>query len=270
MEDKNNPLKEINQRVDGTDIFVFNYNPETKLYTYSRPFNVDEVNDLARESNQVIASQYSNTNQLVWGNGLEAYKHTGELINMSTLKAIVANRVLMKRTNGKQWLPTIKEGIELRRHNMLPPEVMIDFGLVLYDGLYPDKEIAQSLIATVKAQNYAMPVVASFKSLDLKIGGVIYSVMPQIVSADGLYHGNEAESLLTNHFPKRANYGVHKVCLDTDGRWDASRAGVLDKFDLFCSAGRISTKDSMQTLEQEAKIFNHIRRSLDSISHLTQ
>ena len=158
-----NMEKTINQRIADTGIFVFSYNPQTQLFTYSRPFTVEEAKLVADETNQVIASQYGNTNGL--RGGLQA--RNNELINMNTLKGILANRALMRRTNNHQWLPTIKEGIQLQAQGLFSFGVLIDFGLALYDNKNPDEEIAQVLSMTAKEKGYAAPVLASFKSLDL-------------------------------------------------------------------------------------------------------
>ena len=177
----------------------------------------------------------------------------------------------MKRTNGKQWLPTIKEGTELQRQNMLHSGVLIDFGLALYDDRNPDEEIAQSLSATAKAKNYAMPILASFKSLDLKMGGAKYGVMPQIVSADGLYHGAEAESLLSDNSFYRENSGVRSLLRYRNGNLYANWSGVLVNFIEYCRVGRVSAEGSAQNLEQEVlENVSPTRKSLDSIFSSTQ
>ena len=130
MTNQINPIKVINTKVNGTDIFVFNYNPENKLYTYSRPFNVGEAKFLVKEFNQAVSAQYNNANGL--REGLSVDNRTGEIFNMNTLKGILANRLLMNKTDGKQWLPTIKEGIQLQKQDMLPSGFLIDFGIALY------------------------------------------------------------------------------------------------------------------------------------------
>jgi len=259
--------KEINQRIENTDIFVFGYNPETKLFAYSRPFYADEANILAKETNQVIKSQYKGITGL--RGGLVA--NNGELINMSTLKGIVANKTLMKITDNKQSLPTIEEGIRLQKFGMLPPDILIDFGIALYNKQNPDKEIAIALSATTKEKGYILPILASFKSLDLANGGERYGVTPQIVSADGLIHGKDAEKFLEeNSFCKRDS-GVRRLDRYRLGYWDASWNDILDDFGEYCRVGRFSAEGSAQKLEQEfLSAFIPIKKSLDSILALAQ
>jgi len=255
-------IKAINQRIANTDIFVFGYNPQTQTFTYSRPFTAEEAEVSAKETNQAIASHYGNANGL--RGGLQA--RNGELINMSTLKGIAANRELMRRTNGEQWLPTIEEGIELQRKGMLPSGVLIDFGLALYDSQNPDKEIAQSLSATATREGYVTPVLASFKSLDLVSGGKAYGVTPQIVSPSGLVFGEEAKKLLSENSFYKGSSGVRGLCRYGDGDWDASWDVFLDDFGEDWRVGRFSAVGSAQKLEQEALgAFAPIRKSLDSI-----
>ena len=261
-----NMEKTINQRIADTGIFVFSYNPQTQLFTYSRPFTVEEAKLVADETNQVIASQYGNTNGL--RGGLQA--RNNELINMNTLKGILANRALMRRTNNHQWLPTIKEGIQLQAQGLFSFGVLIDFGLALYDNKNPDEEIAQVLSMTAKEKGYAAPVLASFKSLDLAEGGKRYGVTPQIVSVDGLTFWDEAKELLDKNSFYKGNSGVRGLYRHWGGAWDALWYDGLDLFGDGCRVGRFSAEGSAKKLEEEALgTFAPIRQSLDSVLNLT-
>ena len=256
-------IKKINQWVKNTEILVFGYNPKTQLFTYSRPFTVDEAESLANETNRTINSQYKDAKGLT--GGLQTIGT--ELINISTLKGIIVNRVLMQRTQNQQWLPTIEEGIELQKQGMLPSKVRIDFGLVLYDEQFPDQEIAKSLMMTATEKGYVTPVLASFNSLDLDLGGKAYGVTPKIVSADGLIFGDEARMLLGENSFHKENSGVRRLGRScSGGYWDADWDDDLGDFSVDCRVGRISTEGSAQKLEEEALIaFAPIRKSLDSI-----
>jgi len=254
--------KAINQRVNNTDIFVFGYNPQTNLVTYSRPFNAKEAESLAEGTNQVIASQYADVTGL--RKGLSANKD-GELYNMSTLKGIVANRVLMERTKGEQWLPTIEELIQLQKKGMLSSEVLIDGGIALYDGKNPDEKIAKSLMTTAGEKGYSTPVLASFKSLGLTVGGKRYGVTPQIISADGLVHGAKAQTLLDENNFIKGDSGVRRL-LWYGGLWLADWDDDLDGFLDDCRVGRFTAVGSREKLEEEALgRVAPIRQSLDSI-----
>lgn len=261
-----NMEKTINQRIADTGIFVFGYNPQTLLFTYSRPFTIEEAKLVADETNQVIASQYGNARGL--RDGLQA--RNNELINMSTLKGILANRALMRRTNNQQWLPTIKEGIQLQARGLLSSGVLIDFGLALYDNKNPDEEIAQVLSATAEEKGYVTPVLASFKSLDLAEGGRHYGVTPQIVSVDGLTFGDEAKKLLDKNSFYKGNSGVRRLFRYGYGGWIADWNFDLDNFAEGCRVGRFSAEGSAKKLEEEALgAFAPIKQSLDSVLSLT-
>ncbi len=254
--------KTINQRITNTEIFVFNYDSKTKLYTYSRPFSAEEAELVAKETNQDIKSQYDNAKGLK--EGLSARE--GELFNMSALKGIVANKVLAKITDNQQWLPTIAEGVQLHKARMLPSGVLIDFGIALYDSEAPDREIAQALSATAREKGYSLPVLASFKSLDLAKGGERYAVSPKIISAEGLIVGDEARKFLEENFNWAGNSGVHGLGRGGDYGWDAGWCGHLDCFCKVCRVGRVSSLGTKEKLEQEAfGTSAPVRKSLDSV-----
>ena len=80
-------VKAINQRIANTDIFVFGYEPSSQIFTYSRPFTQKEAEDLAGATNQDIKVQYGNAKGLKSGLGAR----DGSLVNMNTLKGIIAN-----------------------------------------------------------------------------------------------------------------------------------------------------------------------------------
>lgn len=260
--------KVINQRIANTDIFVFGYNPETKLFAYSRPFTADEANVLAKETNQIIQSQYKGVNGL---RGELIANDNGELTNMCTLKGIVANRTLKKITDNQQAFPTIEEGTRLQRFGMLPSGVLIDFGIALYNEKNPDEEIAQKMIITAKQEKYITPVLASFNSLDLEIGGKRYGVIPILVSKKGLVDGKEAEKLLKENSFYVGNSGVHGLYRGRDDNWNAGWGDSLDGFDEGCRVGRFSAKGSAQKLEKESLgAFIPVKKSLDSILALAR
>lgn len=252
-----------NHRVEGTNIFVFSYNPDKKLYTYSRPFSAREAEDLAKATNNFISNQYNELNGLKGGLNANA---GGELVNMSTLKGIVANRVLMEKTDNHQWLPTIKELIALQKQGMLSSGVLIDGGIALYDEKNPDSEIAQDLIATAQEKGYNTPILASFKSLGLNRDGKRYGVKPTIVSADGLIIGQEAKDVLKEDFRWVGDSGVRRLGRSVDGRFNADWNGGLDVFLNYCWVGRFSAEGSAQKLEQEALgNYSSVRKSLDAL-----
>jgi len=256
-----------NHRINGTDIFVFSYNPDKELYTYSRPFNAKEAEALATGTNEAI-KQYGKVSGL--RQGLTA-NSSGELVNMSTLKGIVANKVLMGRTENQQWLPTVKELIALQKNGMLSSGILIDGGIALYDGQNPDTEIAQALMATAGEKGYSTPVLASFKSLDLREGGKRYGVTPVIVSSDGLIHGADAEKIIADDFSFVGDSGVRRLVRNGVGRFDARWCGGLGSFGEDCRVGRFSAVGSAQKLEQEALgNVSLIRKSLDALFASTQ
>ncbi len=258
-------MKQINQRIAETGIFVFSYDPQTRKFTYSRPFTTKEAKDLAEQTNATINSQYKGVKGL--RKGLAA--KNGKLVNMSTLKGIVANRVLMQSTNAQQWLPTIQEGITLQRAGMFPSGILIDIGIALYNEQAPNKEIAKSL---ANEGRYVLPVLASFKSLDLSLGGKRYGVTPRLVSADGLTSGKDATKLMqANSFYQGEGTGVRGVCHSNGDFWCADWNDDLGYFYEDCRVGRFSAKGSAQKLEEEALgAFAPIRKSLDSVLALAQ
>jgi len=259
-------MKTLNQQIQGTDIFVFNYHPEPACFTYSRPFTPEEARALAQETNDAINSRYKGANGL--RQGLSANEQ-GELFNMSTLKGIVASRTLMQRTDGQQWLPTIPEGTELQKAGLLPRGILSDFGLALYNERAPDEEIARTLSAKTDTQNHALPVLASFISLDLDLGGERYGVTPILVSADGLVYGNGAETLLEENRFITGNSGVHRVYRDDDGYWLAGWYGDLDGFSGGCRVGRFSAAGSAEKLREEALgKYTQIKKGFDEILSL--
>ncbi|MEK6825463.1 MAG: hypothetical protein AABY00_01620 [Nanoarchaeota archaeon] len=262
-----NTIKTINQRITNTDIFIFNYNPQTSLYTYSRPFTIEEATSLAVETNNIITSRYKDAKGLK--GGITVNSDTAELTNMSTLKGIVANRVLMntaQKTENLKRFPTIEEGIELQKQGMLNTGVLIDFGLVLYSNTNPDQEIAGSLVTQAQEQNYALPVLASFTALDLQLGGKRYGVTPTFISSQGLLSGVEAQTFLEKHGFYQGKSGVLGLGRGRDGDWHAGWGGGFVSSDGDCRVGRVSAEGSAKKLEEEASgAFVPIRKSLDTI-----
>lgn len=253
-------MVEINQRIEGTDIYVFSKDPATGLFAYSRPITADEGNELAR--------------QVTINGGLKATEdgflyNIGVLYNMSTLKGIDANRKLMKATDGKVWFPTIPEGLLLDDAGLLPNWQLMDFGIALFDSREPDEEIAQALTETAKQRGYALPLLLSFKSLDLTEGGKRYGFTPSIVSADGLISGNDAVEAL-KRFRRVGDSGVLRVYHDDVGCWNACWDDILDSLNENCRGGRVSAIGSKKNLTD--LVYSKVRQSIDEqrAGHRTQ
>ncbi|MBU0977826.1 MAG: hypothetical protein KKD18_05400 [Nanoarchaeota archaeon] len=243
--------KTINQRIANTNLYVFSRDPAAGLFTYSRPITPDEGRDVA--------------GQITINGGLGA-TNEGVLYNMSTLKGIVANRALMKQTGGKVWFPTISEGLSLHDAGLLPKGELMDFGIVVYNGGNPDKEIAQALTETARQKGYALPILASFTSLDLNIGGERYGFTPVIVSEDGLITGTDATDTLKRFIT--GDSGVRRLCRGRLGDWDAGWYVDLDGFGEYCRVGRVSAVGSEKNLRelvssQIEQNYNAQRRKLE-------
>lgn len=259
-------IKTINQRITNTDLFVFNYNPTTGIYTYSRPLSKAEATALAEQTNRLIETEYNGVSGLKVG---LAANDAGEIYNMSALKGIVANRILMKKTektDNPQRLPIIQEGVLLQNAGMLSSGILIDHGLAVYNNGNPDQEIAQALTQEATQKNYTLPLLASFSSLDLKRGGKRYGVTPTIVSTQGLVYGTHAQKLLDENSFIQGKNGVHWLGRGGSGRWFTSWGDNLDDFSEGCRVGRVSAEGSAKKLEEEALgAFASIRQSLDEI-----
>ena len=256
-------FKPINQRVADTDIFVFGFSPETASFSYSRQFTPEEAESLSQATNQAIKG-YNGARGLRQGLTVIG----GELANMSTLKGIVANKVLMNTSNGEKRFSTIAEGLALNEAGMLTPNVLIDFWIALYDGESPDTDIAQAMMAVAKSRGYTTPILASFASLGLASGGKRYGVTPQLASENGLITGQEAVKLLEK-FAYKGNSGVRRLSRCRDDVWNAGWDVDLDGFYGGCRVGRYSTEGDEKKLEQEAAgEFTKIKTSLDSILQL--
>ena len=254
-------VKPVNRKIANTDIFVFGYAPDTDTFTYSRPFSQEEAEGLAKATNTAIETQYKGATGL--RQGLTA--RDCSLINMSTLKGIVANSVLMDGSQGKRWLPTLEEGLALHEAGMLAPDVLIDFGTALYDGENPDSKITQAMMETARAKGYETPVLASFTSLGLSKDGERYGVTPQLVSDKGLITGQEAVKALEN-FRHVGNSGVRRVYRDDVGNWNADWYVNLDNFYGYCRVGRFSAEGNAKKLREEALgAFAPIQKSVDTI-----
>ena len=226
--------KAINQRIANTNLYVFSGDSATGSFTYSRPITLDEGRETAR--------------QVTIDGGLGVTKN-GVLYNMSTLKGIDANRRLMKQTDGKVWLPTISEGLLLHDAGLLPTGELTDFGIAVYDAGNPDKEIAQALTETAKQKGWALPVLASFKALDLSVGGKRYGFTPVIVSEEGLSTGTDARDTLKK-FSSFGNSGVHRLYRGGSGGWGAGWYDDLDYFGEDCRVGRVSAVGSEKNLKE--------------------
>ncbi len=235
-------IKKVNRQFG--KVYVFNYDDEAGLFTFNRPLAVDEAREVASEFDRAVRENYRNAKGLT---GCLGVAKDGALYNMNSLKGIMANRILMGET-GEKWFPTIGEGLLLYDARLLPTEYLIDFGLVVYNAQSPNnEEIAESLVETANRNGYALPLLASFKSLNLKLGGERYGVIPQIVSDDGLITGEEAEELLEKRFTLIETSGFQRLDIGAGGVWLAGWS-AFDSFNRFCRIGRISTFGSEETL----------------------
>lgn len=252
-------VKQINQRVEGTNLFVYSHKPETGIFAYFRPFSVDEARALAADTNKSIRDYGVKG---LKGSELYADEDTGELVRVSTLREILANRTLMHQANGKKWLPTISEGLELQKAGLYRPGILINHGIALYSADASDEEIAKTLVATAEKQGYTLPVLAPFKSLGLKAGGARYGVTPEIVSPEGLIQGRDAERMLRGNFRWVGNSGVHRLDRVGVGVWDADWDNDLDYFSEVCRVVGFSAEGSVQNLRDI--IQGEIKSNYDS------
>jgi len=220
----------INQRIPETDIFVFD-KLDNGNFTYSIPFPRDMARKVAEK---VPGLQVADDNSLVY---------------MSTLRGIEANRHLTDltaKTETEMWLPTIQEGFLLDYAGLLHSRGLIDFGIALFNGNSPDQEIAQSLVSEANQHGCELPILASFKSLDVKQGGKRYGVTPTIVSPDGLITGQDAVKAL-ERFAGKIDSGVRGL-FRSYGGWGADWGDGLDGAVELCRVGRISAEGSAQNL----------------------
>ncbi|MDO8563928.1 MAG: hypothetical protein Q7R87_02880 [Nanoarchaeota archaeon] len=238
-----------NQRIEGTSIYVFSKDNKSGLFTYSRPISLDE--------GKVSSNNVSGLN----------VAENGVLYNMSTLRGIQANRKLMAQTKGNVWLPTINEGLLLNDSKLLPSGELMDFGIALYGAGNPDKEIAEKLMADAKQKGYQVPILASFKSIDLKSGGKRYGSTPIFVSQDGLITGEDAKETL-KRFSYVGDSGVRGLgrygCGDWYADWDDDLGNSSEGY----RVGRVSAVGSAQNLKElvEAQIkqnYSNARSELE-------
>lgn len=263
--------KTINQKIDGTNLYIFSKDAETGLFTYSRPLLIDESRQVAESVNRVIETDYRGVSGL--RQGLKVAEN-GSLYNMNTLKGILANRTLMEQTSGNVRFLTIQEGLLLHGAQLLPSGELTDFGIALYNDGCPDEEIAKSLNAEAKTRGYSLPVLASFRALGLKLGGQRYGVVPTFVSEEGVVTKKSAQDTL-NRFSYVGNSGVRRLVRDSTDIWFALWGDYLDHFDEYCRVGRVSAEGSAKNLKElvDSQIkerYTKSRTELESkISELT-
>lgn len=222
-----------NQIIEGTNLYIFSKNAKTGDFTYSRPINAEEAKEVADKTPGLKVAQ------------------DGSLTYMNTLRGIKANRELTRQTSGNVWLPTIQEGFLLHDAKLLPSGEVMDFGIALYNAENPDKQIAEKLMADAKKNGYEVPILASFKQLDLENGGDRYGVTPVFVSKEGLITGKDAVKLL-GRFTYRGNSGVHRL-YRYNGNWDADWDVNLGYTNGDCRVGRVSAVGSAKNLRELAE-----------------
>ncbi len=263
-ENVKNANVEINQRIEGTDLYIFSKNSQTGVFTYSRPLHIEESKLVAEVVNASIKDAYANAKGL--RQGLTVDEKTAALYNMNTFKGILANRELMKQTRGTLWFPTVQEGLLLHDAKLLPLGELMDFGLAVYSIGNPNKKLSESLVAQARDKNYALPILASFKALDLQSGGEEYGVTPEIVSDAHLTIGADAVELFKK-FLNVGKSGVQRLYWNYVVDWVAGRDG-LDDFYAYCRVGRVSGEANAKNLQalvqfQVEKNFSRRRRELE-------
>jgi hypothetical protein len=262
-------LEEINKVVEGTQVFVISYDPETKNYTWSRPFSVEEARALALDVSTSIQRDYKGVSGL--RQGLSVGERTGELCSMNTLKGIVANKILAQGSEGTRRLHTVREMVGDNRAGMLRQGILIDGGIAVYSGEDPDKSIAQGLVAALKGRGYELPVLLSFNALDLSLGGERYGATPIIVPNGEIMSGEAAMEFLRNNHFVTGNSGVRRLCRGDGGRLIAYWEGRLGCFDDDCRVGRFVTFGDVEELREEAlgfldRQYQAGKRSFDEIT----
>lgn len=258
-----NSCVEINERIKEAAIYIFNKNPETGLFTYSRPLSVEEAECVAEAANASIRKEYKDAEGLRKGLSVDGKK--GVLYNMNTFKGILANRELMKQSNNALRFSTISEGFLLHDAKMLPSGELMDFGLAVYSIGKLNKKLSESLVAKAQSKNYALPLLASFVSLGLQDGGEEYGVTSTLVSDADLITGTDAVNLL-ERFANVGNSGVQRL-----GRYDGGWCADWDNLGSFyagCRVGRVSGKASAKNLRTliQAQIeqnFSEKRKKLE-------
>lgn len=214
-------ITRINRRIEGTDIYVFNRETRTNLFTYSRPISLEE--DCGRD-------------RLPEG--------------LNIWNAIRVNRFLMEKSNGKVSLPTIEEYILLEEAGLLGVNGTSLIGLSLHRGSECYHEhAAKKFRKTVRERGYSLPVLASFKSLNLNQktkkslfhygcqhpSEIVIKAAPSIVSEEGLITGEDARKILR----KFSHYGPGLKGMIIDNSFGGYRADLSDSLNINYERGEL-------------------------------
>ncbi|MEK6848840.1 MAG: hypothetical protein AABX65_04375, partial [Nanoarchaeota archaeon] len=224
----------------------FSKNSKTGLFTYSRPFTLEESQEVAFAVNKAIKEKYENAHGL--REGLSVDENTYALYNMNTFKGILGSQELTRQSSRALRFCTIEEGLLLHKAKMLPSGELMDFGLAVYTAGSPNEGIAKSLVQQAQEKGYALPVLASFPSLELQNTGEEYGITPRLVSGIGLLSGEDALCLLKDNDFCVVKSGVRGLYRLRNGSWGAFWYG-LGGFDAGCRVGRVSGEASAKNLQ---------------------
>ncbi len=241
--------KIINERIEETDFYVFSKNTETGLLTYSKPFELEESQAVAKAVNKAIKEKYGNARGL--REGLSVDEKKASLYNMNTFKGILGSQELARQSNGALRFCTIEEGLLLHKAKMLPSGELMDFGLAVYSLGSPNEGIAKSLVQQAQEKGYSLPILASFPSLELQNTGEEYGITPKLVSEVGLLSSEDASRLLKENNFNIGSSGVQRLGRGRGCGWGADW-DFLDYFCGFgadCRVGRVSGEASAKNLQ---------------------
>lgn len=201
------PLETRNQRIAGTDIYIFSKDTQTGKLTYARPFTEAEARAVATATNECTLKKYTDIKGLQYDLGIDPENNA--LTNVSVLSGILANRELIRLSHNASRFPTLQEGFLLNQADLLPSDKNQLLGIVVYDANKKYIANAHTLGKEAKQKGYAFPLIASFKSLDLRTikDG---EVTPTIMSPEGIFCGVNSQALLNKcrYIGERGAFGI--------------------------------------------------------------
>jgi len=233
--------------------------PVIEKYVFAKPFKGDEAKAVYEEVMGRVEKDFKNSP--VFNNYFRFNEQTGEINGSNIYFGILINKVLSK--NGL-FLPTIQQAKQLDSLGILSNNVYRDYGIVIYSEDQPNQEVAQRLIQEASKREWKLPILASFKTLDIIEPEAKISFSKDV---EGIITGEEARQYLDKEFNYKRDSGVCRLGRYGVGSWLAgwNRFDGSDadgRVDFVC--GEATTKNLETALLLE--IHNSAQKEVESLN----
>ena len=232
-------------------------------YIFAKPFRGDEAREVYKEVKKRVKKDFKNAS--VFDVYFQFNEETREINGSTTAHGILINDVLTER--GLR-LPTITEAKKLDVSGRLSNGVYRDYGIAVYSENEPNKEIARELIKEANKRKWQLPILASFKDLELIKTGTEITFKKD---AEGVITGEKARQYLNEQFNYTGNSGACGLDRSGCGCWNAgwcylAYSGAAGRVDWMCGEATPKNLESAVLMDIGSIAKKEVEKLNDKIS----